>query len=129
MTRSRVWPWEGVCAVQWERSLAMRKTQLRGQSVGCLPARTGCQRKRQDLGGKRYCEPLGRRVEKKEDVSVEGTRGPWLECQSGWGWVETVGLRVVLTTIPSFPAHLSPPISPYLSSLCSHSLLRSKHPS
>lgn len=58
-----------------------KNTELRDQGIGHSPPWTRCQRKQHDLGGKGYCEPLGRRAEKKEDVSLEGTCGSWLECQ------------------------------------------------
>lgn len=69
-----------------------KNTELRDQGIGCSPPWTHCQRKQHDLGGKADCEPLGRRAEKKEDVSLEGTCGSWLEGQrQGGGWGENCG--------------------------------------
>lgn len=68
-----------------------KNTELRDQGIGRSPPLTRCQRKQHDLGGKGYCEPLGRRAEKKEDVSLEGTCGSWLECQRQGGGGENCG--------------------------------------
>lgn len=47
------------------RPLEMRKTQLGDQSVGRSHTQTRRQRKRQDVDGKGYREPLGRRAGKR----------------------------------------------------------------
>lgn len=52
-------------AVAQYRPLEMRKTQLGDRSVGRSHTETRQQRKRQDLDGKGYREPLGRTVVKR----------------------------------------------------------------